>query len=762
MNEGNAEKEEYQAGPKSPAVKSIKKDTGQSGILELFFSHTLSPLAILDRNFNFIRVNESYARADSREPWEFPGKNHFDLYPSDAREIFEHVVESKKPFEAFARPFAYAHNPERGVSYWDWTLVPVLDFSGEVEMLILSLNDVTRRVRAEEGLRKALMESRQDKQSLKNSEERFRSVAETASDAIISMDSRGNIEFWNRAAEAIFGYRADEAAGMPVSFLVPRRYRKMYAKAFTAMVSGEYRGIAGKTWEITGVNKDGRELPLEISVSEYKSEGKVFFTSIIRDITSRKMSEEAHIRLASIVESSEDAIISKSLDGVILSWNKGAEKIYGYSAAEAVGRQISILIPPGHGKKAERILDKMKRGEHIEYYESFRLRKDGSQVQVSIMVSPLKDARGRITGVSLIARDITERKRSEEALRLSENRFHMIFNMSPVMMSIISLKDMRFVDVNEYTLVNTGYTREEVVGKDASIIFYPVDDSFIRVRKKLDAKQPVRNENIRFKTKSEKMREGLVSIEIINLYGESCMLVVAPDITNQVLMEKEMVRLERLNLVGQMAAGIGHEIRNPMTAVRGFLQLLEGKNLVSQYNQYFKVMIDELDRANTIITEFLSLAKNKPVNMLENNINHVLEVLHPLILASAIESGVDFSMDLGDVPQLPLNENEIRQLILNMCRNGIESMPAGGKLVLRTYLDQNDLVLSVRDQGTGIEPGVLDNIGLPFLTTKDHGTGLGLAVCYGIAARHNARIDIETGSSGTTFNVRFCNTKTGL
>lgn len=762
MNEGNAEKEEYRAGRKSPAAQIIKKDPGQSGILELFFSHTLSPLAILDRNFNFIRVNEAYARADSREPWEFPGKNHFDLFPSDAREIFEQVVESKKPFEAYARPFVYAHSPERGVTYWDWTLVPVLDFSGEVEMLVFSLNDVTRRVRAEEGLRKALIESRQDKQSLKNSEERFRSVAETASDAIISMNSKGNIEFWNSAAEAIFGYRADEAAGMPASFLVPRRYRKMYSRVFTGMVLGENSNIAGKTWEITGVKKDGRELPLEVSFSKYRSEGQVFFTSIIRDITIRKMSDEAVIRLASIVESSDDAIISKSLDGIILSWNKGAEKIYGYSAEEAVGRHISILIPPGHGKKAERILDKMKRGEHIEYYESFRLRKDGSQVQVSIMASPLKDVRGRITGVSLIARDITERKRSEEALRLSENRFHMIFNMSPVMMSIISLKDMRFVDVNEYTLVNTGYTREEVVGKDASKIFYPVDDSFNRVRKKLDAREPVRNENIRFLTKSGKMREGLVSIEIINLYGESCMLVVAPDITNQVLMEKEMVRLERLNLVGQMAAGIGHEIRNPMTAVRGFLQLLEGKNLVSQYNQYFKVMIDELDRANTIITEFLSLAKNKPVNMLENNINHVMEVLHPLILASAIESGVDFSMDLGDVPQLPLNENEIRQLILNMCRNGIESMPAGGKLVLRTYLDQNDLVLSVRDQGTGIEPGVLDNIGMPFLTTKDNGTGLGLAVCYGIAARHNARIDIETGSSGTTFNVRFNNTKTGL
>lgn len=884
----------------------------QSKILELFFLHTLSPLAILDRNFNFIRVNEAYARADSREPWEFPGKNHFDLYPSDARAIFERVVETKMPYEAFARPFVYAHSPERGISYWDWTLVPVPDASGEIDMLILSLNDVTRRVRAEEGLRRVLKESRRSRreiaallsssrailefqcfsdaariifetcrdligatagyvcmenggeneavhldpggcpctvdpslpmpirglreeayrtgkvvyennfsssrwtvnlpeghmkldnvlfaplvisgetrgllafgnkpggfnrndirmasafskdaavalynsmllETLKYSEERFRSVVETASDAIISFDHKGTIVFWNSAAEAIFGHRADEAAGMPVSFIVPERYRKLYTKIFARMTSGEYSDIAGKAWEITGIKKDGREFPLEISVSKWKSEEEVYYTSIIRDITSRKQDEEALLRLASIVESSEDAIISKSLDGIILSWNSGAEKIYRYSAEEAVGRHISILIPPGQGKKVEGILDKMKRGEHIEHYETFRLRKDGSQVQVSIMTSPLKDAKGRITGVSLIARDITERKRSEEALRLSEDRFRKIFNTSPAMTAIISLEDRRFVDVNECVLINTGYSREEVIGKNAIEMLQPLDESLVWLRRRADP-EPVRNINIKYRTKWGNLRDGLVSTEILDLYGKACMLIVAMDITNQVLLEKEMVRLERLNLVGQMAAGIGHEIRNPMTAVRGFLQLLEGKNLASQYEQYFKIMIDELDRANSIITEFLSLAKNKPFDLVDSNINLILNVLSPLILAIAVNSDIDLSMELEDVPKMPFNENEIRQLILNLVRNGIEAMPSGGKLVLRTFLDGKDLVLSVQDQGTGIDPSVLKNIGMPFLTTKDNGTGLGLAVCYGIAARHNARIDIETGRAGTTINVRF-------
>jgi len=230
---------------------------------------------------------------------------------------------------------------------------------------------------------------------------------------------------------------------------------------------------------------------------------------------------------------------------------------------------------------------------------------------------------------------------------------------------------------------------------------------------------------------------------------------VITDITERKQYERELARLDRLNLIGEMAAGIGHEVRNPLTTVRGFLQLFKDKEAFTQYKHSFDLMIDELDRANSIITEFLSLAKTKTLVMETQNINTIVEKMFDLIHADAMVSEKNINMELGNTLDLPLNAREIRQLLLNFIRNGLEAMSPGGSLTIRTFTDGNEVVLSVQDQGHEIESNVLDKIGTPFFTTKDNGTGLGLAVCYSIAARHNAVINIETGHTGTTFSVRF-------
>lgn len=232
-------------------------------------------------------------------------------------------------------------------------------------------------------------------------------------------------------------------------------------------------------------------------------------------------------------------------------------------------------------------------------------------------------------------------------------------------------------------------------------------------------------------------------------------LVYARDITEKVRTDLEMARLERFHLIGRMAAGIGHEIRNPMTTVRGFLQLLGSKREYSRHRGYFEIMITELDRADSIIREYLSLARDRPVDLREMNLNGIVEVLYPLISADAINAGIDTDMVLGELPDVLLNENEIRQLILNLVKNGLEAMGNGGKLTIKTFADKEEVVLLVQDQGPGIKPELMDKIGTPFFSTKDNGTGLGLAVCYGIASRHNAAIAIETGAGGTSFFVRF-------
>ncbi len=166
-------------------------------------------------------------------------------------------------------------------------------------------------------------------------------------------------------------------------------------------------------------------------------------------------------------------------------------------------------------------------------------------------------------------------------------------------------------------------------------------------------------------------------------------------------------------------------------------------------------MIEEIDRANAIITEFLSLARNAPPNLKKQSINSILTALVPLIQTDATKHGIAISLSLSDTPEINLDEKEIRQLVLNLVRNGIEAMPGHGELTIKTRKNKDRVVLSIKDRGKGIPPEVLEKIGTPFFTTKEKGTGLGLPVCFRIAESHNARIEIKTGKRGTTFMVSF-------
>lgn len=220
-------------------------------------------------------------------------------------------------------------------------------------------------------------------------------------------------------------------------------------------------------------------------------------------------------------------------------------------------------------------------------------------------------------------------------------------------------------------------------------------------------------------------------------------------------LEKEIAHYDRQKLIGEIAAGLAHEIRNPMTVVRGFLQILSSKKEFTVHGEYFNIMIEELDRANSVIAEFLSLAKIRSANLRKKSLNKVIESIIPSIQADACLAGQYVIFDPGDIPDLLLDEKEIRQVVLNLAKNGLEAMTSGGVLTIRTFAEGWETVLSVRDQGKGIDYWVLERIGAPFFTTKVNGTGLGLAVCYSIAARHNATIKFETGPTGTTFFVRF-------
>jgi len=219
-----------------------------------------------------------------------------------------------------------------------------------------------------------------------------------------------------------------------------------------------------------------------------------------------------------------------------------------------------------------------------------------------------------------------------------------------------------------------------------------------------------------------------------------------------IIQQQAINRLQKLNLVGELSAGIAHEIRNPMTSVRGFLQLLGNKDYNKKDKEYFDLMIDEIDRANSIIKDFLGFSKDKKVNLEDKDLNHIILRLIPLL-----DTNVSYKIvtNLGLIPKIPLDEKEICQVILNLANNGCESMPSGGCLTIRTYKLIDKVILEIQDQGQGIKPEILEKIGTPFFTTKENGTGLGLAVCSSIIDQHNAKLDIVSTSNGSNFRVIF-------
>lgn len=455
-------------------------------------------------------------------------------------------------------------------------------------------------------------------------------------------------------------------------------------------------------------------------------------------------------KIRHILESIMDGFFALDHEARFTYVNKEAQALLQKSQGELLGKIIWDEFPD---LKNTLPRTKPQRGMG-ETAVAFEMYWDRLGLWLEISAYPLQD------GLSVFVRNIQERKQAEEKIREYTEMLK---------------EQVRLLDLDpDYTFergldgvirfwscgAEHGYdwTKEEAVGKVAyTLLNTQFPEPLEEINKELMSNGRWMGEL------TETKRDG--SIVVVR----SCWLLkrgvdgkpvgvleLNKDITEQKNMEKGIARLDCLNVIGQMAAGISHEVRNPMTTVHGFLQWLSQKETNTKYKEYYTLMMSELDRATEILNGYLSVAKPREPEFKVQNINEIILSLHPLLQADACKIGKKIMLELGEVPEVLVDGGEIRQLVLNLFRNGLEAMNEKGEVVtISTIVQKGKIVLSVGDEGTGIDKEILSKLGTPFLSTKDAGTGLGLAVCYSIVARHKAEIKVLTGWEGTTFSIHF-------
>lgn len=354
-----------------------------------------------------------------------------------------------------------------------------------------------------------------------------------------------------------------------------------------------------------------------------------------------------------------------------------------------------------------------------------------------------------------VRQDNEIRKKVEQELRDKYEILDSILQNMPIMMVATDYKG-RIAYWNRECQQITGYSSDEMVlNPQALTVLYP-DHTYLEhiIWEREEEVHAVRGHETQLTCKDGTQRTILwYDVSRDHPIPGWSQWRFGVDLTERKDMEAQ---LDRLNAVGEMAASIAHEIRNPMTTVRGFLQLLyethDGNN---NDREFFPIMIEELDRANDIITEYLSIASNKAIELQRHNLNSIISALYPIMLADAMFSEKNLDLQLSETPPILGDHTELRQLIINLVSNGLEAMSAKGTLRIRTFAIKDQVVLEVEDEGVGISPQHLAQIYTPFFTTKENGTGLGLSVCYSIATRHGAKWSVDSKPGRTIFSVRF-------
>ena len=480
--------------------------------------------------------------------------------------------------------------------------------------------------------------------------------------------------------------------------------------------------------------------------------------------------------LASIVESSHDAIIATDLKGVVTGWNQSAERLFGYRTAEIMGRSATMLFPPNRRNEEKELLDHIARGEAVTRYQTQRRAKDGTVLEVSITLSPIRDGAGAVVGAGKIVEDITQKILTEYRMRrLQADRGYLADIVESSNDAIVS-RSMEGIVVswNRAATQMFGYSAREIVGLSTDILAPPerrgeAEEMFQRLKAGEDA---IHYETTRLHKDGTPILVSITASPVFNEAGEiKGNSAILRDITEQKRAEEklknlqaELIHLSRWNTMGMMASTLAHELNQPLTAavnyVRAARRLLDSeKPPLGRAGEFLDKAVEETKLAGGIIRSLREFVDKRETSRTPENLNKVVEEAISLSVASGPESGVRISVVLEPLlPPVLIDKIQIEQVLLNLIRNATDAMAElpERRITVTTALAEPGFVrVSVADTGPGIAPEIAPQLFQPFVTTKEKGMGIGLTICQSIIEAHGGRIWAEAGETqGSVFHFR--------
>jgi two-component system, cell cycle sensor histidine kinase and response regulator CckA len=605
---------------------------------------------------------------------------------------------------------------------------------------------------------------------LEPSEALIRAVLDAALDAVITIDHDGYILEFNHTAERMFGFSRDQVLGQQMAeLLVPPSLRERHYRGLHRFMTSGEGPILGRRVELSAMRSDGSEFPVELSINSVDLQGSTVFTGFIRDLSERNEAELAARQLAAVVEYSDDAIYTCDLDWTILTWNPGAERLYGYSTSEAVGQSASMLLPQDRRAEQSGVYERLGRNESVPQLESVRLRKDGSPINVAVTFSPIRDANGQVVAASVIARDITRRVEMEEALRISEGSYRRVFEGHPSPMWVYDPETLRFLAVNRSAVAVYGYSRDEFLAMTIEDIRPSGDHAALRDAVGDPSRGRVEGGIWTHRKKDGTLMKVSVTSDTTEFDGRPARLVLAADVTEQRRLEEQLRQSQKVEAIGSLAAGIAHDFNNILTGIQGYSALL----LEEISDDGLRSQVSEIswatERASELTRQLLAFSRQQILHPEVIELNDIVQESTSL-LERVIGEDIVLSSELdADTGRVFVDRGQLIQVILNLAVNARDAMPEGGRINIRTTrveLDEDyaaehhsvspgsHVLLQISDTGKGIDEAIQGQIFDPFFTTKKQGTGLGLSTVHGIVNQSGGHIwAYSEPGAGTTFKI---------